>query len=1425
MTWLRRIFVLALLIATIFAMHELQVRVTDVSTALTFAAIGFVVLAAYAMAELVSGIGLPRVTGYILAGIGLGPSAAALMGLDPPILSGQIVEDMGVFNSLALALIALEAGLELSLDAMRRFKKTLASIILFKIPLSWIMVGGGFVALASTLLPLPHDTDTTSLIAIGLILGALGVGTSPAVSIAVISETGSKSKTADLILGFAVFKDVVMVVMLAIALAIASVLLDPTASFDSDILVALGKKIVFSIGFGVAIGGALIAWMKWVRWENILMLLVVAYAVNTLSDVLHLKALLVFIAAGFTVANFSSYGHDLHKPLGLLALPVFVIFFTTAGAGLPLEPTIAVLPLAGSLFAIRGAMMFVSTRLGGRLAGEKPAFSNNLWLGFISQAGVALVLLNLALEELNGNGHTTLATDLGQVAFALIALNLLIGPVLLRIALGKADALEAPAENGNGSETGPSRRARPTIVPPAVPPGEAELNMLHNAMMLRVKQSLGEAKDAAQAWADQARLHMGKQDYQGRLTQVMVSPHAARLRAAARASRDLFMALPVKHTAPIEPHHRSAAAAGSWTARMGSIGWRLRTALGAKRRTVPVRATVRSVAEAPLTTELADFLDALALAEAHRLSALDAGLRQGRDDDATPTALAEDVVTAQLAMLQKRLDDAGELIDRYLAHGLRFAGTPHSDARSLRFHRVAADVEDALKRLDARGDAWDVSVGRVARRVQLRAQLLASEHAIEQHSTEALARWSTDHKAVVEGLFEIMRQALDKTQFALSELKLPVSPERAQASADAIIAGLDRVVGDQILPVAHDLRVANEASPLKTLEEQVAAAVPETADELDLAPVDLDLSAVEKPSDLVGERKAVADTVEKYLAGELTWSLAETRAEDEDLVARVTQRLSEVAGAATVGLRAGIAEIRDRGGDEETVGAEILGFARDTITRVHRLLVHTAEDATTSLDAVPRHIIASNDDAFVRVYARLLGEPGAPDDGREQRRTARLRATVGRAGKHVRGLADRVGAKLSLAYRRIVRGEMANRARLQNGSIHADPSRMARDVLSLEPAQSVIEHMPYVLARLFTPSTLDTHHLLTGVESQVAAIHTAHTRFMGGTPSAILIRGAAGSGKTSMARVTLRTLEGRRLVDVVLTPDHRHEGALCEAIGTHADHFEARTFKALESALKSGPRRVLLLDGFEQLFVRSPESLRVVRGLLGLVAATREKVLWVISIDEPTACLLEPLCDLPAYFTDHLALRPLAAGELGQLLEARARLAGFDVQWPDDPRGRSLSKRISRRPATESDQRKRFLAQLELASGGNIRDALTLFINAIDEVNTECIRLRPIQTQNFAWFDQLGRDAHRLLATIIVSGSLSEREATMALLWPIDRLRAAKARLSGAQLVVSVGNARFKVRPYAWRRVTAALESRNQLAVTSHGLRIAHEQE
>ena len=84
-------------------------------------ALGFVILAAYLIGELVEIIKLPHITGYLLAGLVLGPSLAHTLHdlypdihLIPPfdhgLINQDVINNLGVLDTLALPLICLTAG-------------------------------------------------------------------------------------------------------------------------------------------------------------------------------------------------------------------------------------------------------------------------------------------------------------------------------------------------------------------------------------------------------------------------------------------------------------------------------------------------------------------------------------------------------------------------------------------------------------------------------------------------------------------------------------------------------------------------------------------------------------------------------------------------------------------------------------------------------------------------------------------------------------------------------------------------------------------------------------------------------------------------------------------------------------------------------------------------------------------------------------------------------------------------------------------------------------------------------------------------------------------------------------------------------------------------------------------------------------------
>src|SRR6187402_734292 len=107
----------------------------------TVAAIGFLLLAGTLLSELLETIGLPHLSGYLLAGIIGGPHILHL-------IDHHTVERLSPVNTLALSLIALSGGAELRMSTLREVAKSLAYAMIAQSVLVWAGMAAVFLAVA-----------------------------------------------------------------------------------------------------------------------------------------------------------------------------------------------------------------------------------------------------------------------------------------------------------------------------------------------------------------------------------------------------------------------------------------------------------------------------------------------------------------------------------------------------------------------------------------------------------------------------------------------------------------------------------------------------------------------------------------------------------------------------------------------------------------------------------------------------------------------------------------------------------------------------------------------------------------------------------------------------------------------------------------------------------------------------------------------------------------------------------------------------------------------------------------------------------------------------------------------------------------------------------------------------------------------------
>ncbi|MGC6510404.1 MAG: cation:proton antiporter [Myxococcota bacterium] len=456
--YVRKGIIVLLLLGFVVFSHQYVIYEGDHDPRGLFA-LGFVILASYIIGELVELIKLPHITGYLLGGLFLGPSLGETLHkvypdlhLIPPfdhgILNADIIQQLGLLDTLALPLICLTAGGALQPKEIWKSKFPISGLLIGQVVAMFVGIIGLFYLMSGPIsaltLPQLAELSLPAVLAMGAVAASISIATSDAATIAIVVSAKARGPMTTNIVSVAVLKDVVVVIAFSASTAIATATLGVSSGGTlTDSLIAIA---ISCLG-GVVLGFGIHLYLKLVGQELVLFLVGLIFTVSFLSDALHLESALMFIVAGFVIANWSEHGDRLIKEVERLSTPVFVVFFTLAGAKLHLDVLASIAVLAIALAGVRAAAFFIGCRLGGALSGADQASQKYAWMGFVSQAGLAITLANTF--------PATYGSELGGALFSFIlggvAIHELVGPAMLQAALGLAKELptadtDAPPE-------------------------------------------------------------------------------------------------------------------------------------------------------------------------------------------------------------------------------------------------------------------------------------------------------------------------------------------------------------------------------------------------------------------------------------------------------------------------------------------------------------------------------------------------------------------------------------------------------------------------------------------------------------------------------------------------------------------------------------------------------------------------------------------------------------------------------------------------------------------------------------------------------------------------------------------------------------------------------------------------------------------
>jgi len=402
-------------------------------------ATGLAITLGYILGEVVKIVGLPRVSGYIVAGLILNPRITGLV-------TDAFVDSMGTTTELSLAVLTFAIGGTLAYGPLKELGKKVIFIAVGEAQLSALLVTAGCLATLPFLLPESKGFLAT-VAPLSVLLGSLASPTDPSATLAVVRQYKAKGMVTFSIMASAALDDALGVVNYSLAIVVALALITHHVEGIQTIfepLIAIGGAIALGIVSGLAFRFA----PRWLRGESdglqIALLLGILGICYGVSSLLGLDQLLATMAMGAVVIN-TTRRQERHHVFHLLEESVepivFIVFFTVSGMLLDVSVLLRYFPVVLLVVFFRSVGKLGGAYLGARLGRASPAVRRYTGWGLIPQGGIVIGLALLAQRE---PALAPISQILLNVVIGATVIHELIGPLTAKLAIFKSGEAENP---------------------------------------------------------------------------------------------------------------------------------------------------------------------------------------------------------------------------------------------------------------------------------------------------------------------------------------------------------------------------------------------------------------------------------------------------------------------------------------------------------------------------------------------------------------------------------------------------------------------------------------------------------------------------------------------------------------------------------------------------------------------------------------------------------------------------------------------------------------------------------------------------------------------------------------------------------------------------------------------------------------------
>lgn len=391
---------------------------------LTVFALGALVGSAHFFGYFLEKMHQPRLVGEILAGIVLGPFVLGSLRpeLTQSLFGGtniKIDSVLSFFYQLGLMLLMFISGSQSCHVISRHNRKITAWLVGIGTVLPFLTV---YLLVAKSIMPMdaiigPANHGTAALLILSI---AVAVTSIPVISRVFYDLKILKTRFAGVVIGAAIFEDIILWGVLAVATALIAFPMKGKVLLLGDVGVHISVPILFMV-FGLTVMPSVLRWLHSARWNILFKSSPIGYVILILliytefAYLLDVNVVFAAFLAGFGMAggvrgNQEDWFRDSADAISKFSLAFFIpIYFALVGCklvfGREFSPVMLVVFFLGS-----SLLAFICTGIAAYGAGFRKLDIVNLAMAKNARGGPGIVLASVAFDVgiINGAFYTTL---------------------------------------------------------------------------------------------------------------------------------------------------------------------------------------------------------------------------------------------------------------------------------------------------------------------------------------------------------------------------------------------------------------------------------------------------------------------------------------------------------------------------------------------------------------------------------------------------------------------------------------------------------------------------------------------------------------------------------------------------------------------------------------------------------------------------------------------------------------------------------------------------------------------------------------------------------------------------------------------------------------------------------------------------------